>query len=126
MYTQANRASSQRDVYPEITAQLIAAIEADPGKSQLPWRKSSGALFRPLNALTQNAYNGINSSASGLRQKRRASLRPYGLRTGSSIGAQVRAGEKSSPVIFFKEFEAEPDPSNAHDDGKRRVALARI
>jgi antirestriction protein ArdC len=40
------------------------------------------------------------------------------------LGAQVRAGEKSSPVIFFKEFEAEPDPGNAEDDGKRRVARA--
>jgi hypothetical protein len=31
-----------------------------------------------------------------------------------------------APSYSFKEFEAEPDPSNAHDDGKRRVALARI
>jgi antirestriction protein ArdC len=36
----------------------------------------------------------------------------------------VRSGEKSSPVIFYKEFEAQPDPDDAGDDGKRRVARA--
>ena len=53
MSNQPNHASSRRDVYAEITSQLIAAIEADPGKPELPWRKSSGALFMPVNALTQ-------------------------------------------------------------------------
>jgi antirestriction protein ArdC len=46
----------------------------------------------------------------------------YGQR--AEIGAQVRSGEKSSPVIFYKEFEAQPDPDDAGDDGKRRVARA--
>jgi antirestriction protein ArdC len=45
MSTQTNRASTRRDVYSEITSQLVAAIEANPGKSELPWRKSSGPLF---------------------------------------------------------------------------------
>jgi antirestriction protein ArdC len=42
----------------------------------------------------------------------------------SELGAQVRAGEKSSPVIFYKEFDAEPDSDIADDDGKRRVTRA--
>lgn len=42
----------------------------------------------------------------------------------AELGAQVRSGEKSSLVIFYKEFEAEPDPEDASDDGKRRVARA--
>ena len=46
----------------------------------------------------------------------------YGQR--AEIGAQVRSGEKSSPVIFYKEFEAQPDPDDGGDDGKRRVARA--
>jgi antirestriction protein ArdC len=126
MSIQSNRASSRQDVYSEITSQLIAAIEADPGKPQLPWRKSSGALFMPVNALTQNAYNGINivslwvaAEAKGFATPQWATYRQW-----LELGAQVRAGEKSSPVIFFKEFEAEPDPGNAEDDGKRRVARA--
>jgi antirestriction protein ArdC len=126
MSIQSKPASTRQDVYSEITSQLIAAIEADPGKPELPWRKSSGALFMPVNALTQNAYNGINivslwvaAEAKGFATPLWATYRKW-----LELGAQVRAGEKSSPVIFFKEFEAEPDPGNAEDDGKRRVARA--
>lgn len=40
------------------------------------------------------------------------------------LGCQVRKGEKSSLVIFYKEYEAEPDREKPDDDGKRRVARA--
>jgi hypothetical protein len=39
---------SARDLSARITSQLIAAIEADPGKPALPWRRSSGPLFMPV------------------------------------------------------------------------------
>ena len=42
----------------------------------------------------------------------------------TELGAQVRSGEKSSLVIFYKEFDADPDPDDASDDGKRRLARA--
>jgi antirestriction protein ArdC len=66
------------------------------------------------------------SSASGSRRKRKGFAAPLWAtyRQWLELGAQIRAGEKSSPVIFFKEFEAEPDPDDADDDGKRRVARA--
>jgi hypothetical protein len=34
------------------------------------------------------------------------------------LGAQVRKDEKSSLVIFYKEFETDPNPDDASDDGK--------
>jgi antirestriction protein ArdC len=74
MSNQSTHRSSRKDVYSETTAQLVAAIEASHGKPQLPWRKSKGALFMPVN--------------------------------------------------FHKEFEAEPNPDDTGDDGKRRVARA--
>ncbi|MBB5052684.1 antirestriction protein ArdC [Afipia massiliensis] len=117
---------SRKDVYSEITSQLVAAIEANPGAPQLPWRKSSGALFMPVNALTKNTYNGINivslwgaAELKGFSSPVWATYKQW-----SELGAQVRAGEKSSPVIFYKEFDAEPNPDDAEDDGKRRVARA--
>lgn len=42
----------------------------------------------------------------------------------AELGCQVRKGEKSSPVIFYKEFEVDADPDDANDDGKRRMARA--
>jgi antirestriction protein ArdC len=36
----------------------------------------------------------------------------------------VRRGERGSCVIFYKQYEVEPNQSDADDDGKRRVARA--
>lgn len=125
MSDQATRPTRQ-DIYSEITSQLIAAIEADPGRPELPWRKSSGALFMPSNALTGNAYNGINILSLWVAAEVKSYSAPVWAtyRQWSELGAQVRAGEKSSLVIFYKEFEATPDPDDASDNGKRRVARA--
>jgi antirestriction protein ArdC len=118
--------SIRKDVYSEITSQLVTAIEANPGAPQLPWRKSSGALFMPVNALTKNAYNGINIVSLWVAAELKGFISPVWAtyKQWSELGAQVRAGEKSSPVIFYKEFDAEPDPGDSEDDGKRRVARA--
>jgi antirestriction protein ArdC len=60
MSDHVHHAAKRQDIYSEITSQLIAAIEANPDRPELPRRKSSGPLFMPSNALTGNAYNGIN------------------------------------------------------------------
>ncbi len=122
----SHRDGERRDIYSEITSQLIAAIEADPGKPVLPWRRSSRPLFRPVNALTENAYNGINVVSLWVAAEVRHYATPLWAtyRQWSELGAQVRKGEKSSLVIFYKEFDADPDPADENDDGKRRVARA--
>lgn len=126
MSTQSKSASTRQDIYSEITSQLIAAIEANPGKPKLPWRKSSGPLFMPVNALTQNAYNGINIVSLWVAAEVKSYATPVWAtyKQWLEVGAQVRKDEKSSLVIFYKEFDAQPDPDDASDDGKRRVARA--
>ncbi|MGD9785935.1 MAG: ArdC family protein [Hyphomicrobiaceae bacterium] len=116
----------RRDIHAEITGKLIAAIESDPGKPSMPWRRSGKPLFMPENALTRNAYNGINvvslwvsAECAGYSAPIWATYRQW-----SELGCQVRKGEKSSLVVFYKEYESEHDPANADDDGKRRVARA--
>lgn len=126
MSAQARNNAPRRDIHAEITNQLIAAIEANPGQPSMPWRRASGPLFMPVNALTGNAYNGINIVSLWVS----AEVQAYGTpiwatyRQWSELGAQVRKGEKSSLVIFFKEYDADPNPDDADDDGKRRVARA--
>lgn len=126
MSNQAQHAAKRQDIYSEITAQLIAAIEADPGMPALPWRRSSGPLFMPVNALTQNAYNGINVVSLWVSAELKSYATPVWAtyKQWLQLGAQVRKDEKSSLVIFYKEFEGDPDPDDASDDGKRRVARA--
>lgn len=130
----SSRVAPRRDIHTEITGTLIASIEANPGKPSMPWRRSSGPLFMPVNALTGNAYNGINivslwvaAECLGYNAPVWATYKQW-----SELGAQVRKGEKSSLVVFYKEYEVVPEargangpnPDNAEDDGKRRVARA--
>jgi antirestriction protein ArdC len=122
----ASDRTPRRDIHAEITDQLIAAIEADPGKPMMPWRRSGKPLFMPENALTRKAYNGINIVSLWVSAEARGYSVPVWAtyRQWSELDAQVRKGEKSSLVVFYKEYDADPDPDNADDDGKRRVARA--
>jgi antirestriction protein ArdC len=48
------------DIHSHITQSIISAIEAGPGEFRLPWHRSRGNVMRPVNALTKNAYQGVN------------------------------------------------------------------
>ncbi|MET4448938.1 antirestriction protein ArdC [Bradyrhizobium sp. GM2.2] len=80
----------------------------------------------PVNVLTKNGYTGINIVSLWVAAQLKGFSSPVWAtyKQWSELGAQVRAGVKSSPVIFYKEFDAEPDPDVADDDGKPRVARA--
>lgn len=126
MPARSKESAPRRDIHADITNQLIAAIEADPGKPAMPWRRTGKPLFMPTNALTGNAYNGINIVSLWVS----AEVRGYSVPVWATykqwreLDCQVRHGEKSSLVIFYKEFETDPNPDDADDDGKRRVARA--
>lgn len=116
----------RRDLHAEITNRLIAAIEADPGKPQMPWRRSSAPLWMPQNALSNNAYNGINVVNLWVAAEARGFTSPIWAtyKQWAELGAQVRKGAKAEMIIFYKQYDVEADPDDADDDRKRRVARA--
>ncbi|MBN9304805.1 MAG: peptidase [Devosia sp. 67-54] len=122
----SNTTAPRRDIHAEITNQLVASIEASPGQFTLPWRRNGGALHLPINALTGNRYNGINILSLWVAAESRGYAAPiWGTyRQWAEKGAQVRKGEKSSLVVFYREFETDPDPEDETDNGKRRMARA--
>lgn len=115
-----------RDLHAEITAKIIAAIEKDPGRPQMPWRRSGMPLWLPENALSKKGYNGINVVCLWAAAELRGLTTPIWAtyRQWSELGCQVNKGARGEMVVFYKEYAAEPDPDNADDDGKRRVARA--
>ena len=116
----------RRDLHAEITNRLIAAIEQDPGKPQMPWRRNSAPLGIPENALSKNAYNGINVVNLMVAAETRGFASPLWAtyKQWAELGAQVRKGARSELIIFYKQFEVEPASEDTDDDGKRRVARA--
>ena len=116
----------KRDIHRDVTDKIIAAIESDPGNFVMPWRRRGGGLTLPRNFLTKSAYSGINifglSAAAVLRGFEHNFWGSY--KQWEAAGAQVRRGAKAETVVFYKNFETEPDPNEPDDDGKRRVARA--
>ncbi len=113
----------KRDLYQEITDTIIKTIEKNPGSPQMPWRKQGGTLFMPVNARTKAGYNGINILSLWCHAEDAGfSTNIWGTyRQWQDMDCQVRKSKKSSTVIFYKEFEVDPDPEQKDDDGKRRV-----
>ncbi|MBU2582981.1 MAG: DUF1738 domain-containing protein [Alphaproteobacteria bacterium] len=116
----------KRDLHAQITANLIKAIQTDPGKPQMPWRRSGRPLWIPENASSKAAYNGINTVNLWVAAELRGFTSPVWAtyRQWSELGAQVIKGAKSELVVFYKQYEVEPVSDDANDDGKRRVAKA--
>jgi antirestriction protein ArdC len=114
------------DLYSHVTNTIVAAIEAGQTKFTLPWQRTGIGEILPINAATASAYNGINvvslwatAMDRGYERGLWATYRQW-----AQLGAQVRKGERGSCVVFYKQYEVEPDQSDADDDGKRRVARA--
>jgi antirestriction protein ArdC len=116
------------DLHQTVTDQIIAAIEQGAGDVQLPWQRGGSSFgFLPKNAVTGKHYQGLNIlslwSAAELKHYAGEGLWAS-YRQWASIDAQVRKGEKATVVIFYKEYQGDPDPDDADDTGKRRVAKA--
>ncbi len=120
------KATQKLDVYSEITNQIITAIEQGADKFQMPWHQSGAATMSPINIDTGNEYRGINIiSLWAASQVREYSTGIWGTyRQWQNAGCQVRKGEKSAVVIFYKEFECD-DEDNTNDGEPRKRLMAR-
>jgi antirestriction protein ArdC len=116
------------DVYTAITNQIIAAIEAGADNPQMPWHCSGSIIERPINVSSGKAYRGVNTVAlwaSAYCQQFSAGL--WGTyRQWQDRGAQVRKGEKSSLIIFYKDLASNEDVTASDgDDSYHRRFVAR-
>jgi antirestriction protein ArdC len=95
---------SRTDIYETVTNAIASAIEKGfSGETfEMPWHGMSDI---PQNASTQKRYRGINVPLLWITQLDR------GFKSGlwatykqwAELGAQVRKGEKSTQIIFWKQ-----------------------
>ena len=121
---------SQRiDVHEQITNRIIEAIEKGAGEFKLPWHRPAGSLTRPTNIHSKKAYRGINVVTLWVE----AQLKGYEVpiwgtyKQVQEAGYQVRKGERSSLIVFYKEIEFERDAAQVKDgeDATGSAWLAR-
>ncbi len=96
--------SESNDVYTRVTDQIIKAIEAGAAEWRMPWHISDSWDIFPVNAQTKKPYRGVNVVALWATAEELGY--PSGIwgtyRQWSEMGAQVRKGEKSSHIVFWK------------------------
>jgi antirestriction protein ArdC len=93
-----------------VTERMIATLEHGTVPWHKPWQAAAG---RPRSMSTGQAYRGVNVFLLGLTAAEEGYASPYWgtYRQISELGGQVRRGERSTLVIFWKQAEhAEADP----------------
>jgi antirestriction protein ArdC len=105
------------DIHQHITDQILTMLDQPRADFQLPWHVP-GSILRPRNAVTGKAYQGINilalwaaAECAGYASGIWATYRQW-----ASLGAQVRKGEKSSYIVFYKQA------GSGQDDGDDQTA----
>ncbi len=106
-------------IYETITNQIVAAIEEGAGLYRMPWHRRRYDITSPRNAATNRSYRGLNVISLWMI----AEARQFSSGTWATYqqwqekGAQVRKGEKSASVFFWKNLREGQDESAA-DAGK--------
>ena len=120
-------AKSRQNIYETITSAIVAAIESDPGDPVMPWQRGGARPVLPSNAVTGQAYRGVNILSLWVTALERgyASGEWATLRQWNEKGASVRKGEKAAPIVFYREFTAEADHTAPEDKDPERRFMAR-
>jgi antirestriction protein ArdC len=122
--------TEKKDIFQRVTDQIVKAIEDGAGSYRMPWKTSGGFPNSPINAVSKRAYRGINvvvlwatSQERGYKSGTWATYKQW-----QELGAQVRKGEKSANVVFWKFFDRAgetEDNSGEHETSVRRIPMAR-
>src|SRR6266699_505956 len=125
MSTSDNTAIDKRDVYASVTAQIINAIEQGVGNWRMPWHTSGRFAFSPINVTSHKPYRGINTVClwAAAESKGYESGEWGTYKQWQDRSAQVRKGEKSTTVVFWKfannATESQDDDESTPPSGSR-------
>jgi antirestriction protein ArdC len=121
------KAGRTKDLYQFVTDQIVTAIENGAASYRMPWRTSGDFPHSPVNAVSKRPYRGINililwatAQDKGYNSGTWATYRQW-----QEAGAQVRKGEKSTNIIFWKFFDTEEDTTAAGEKKAKRIPMAR-
>jgi antirestriction protein ArdC len=119
----------KKDIFQRVTDQIVNAIEAGTESYRMPWKTSGGFIASPINAVSKKPYRGINVLILwATAQEKGYTSGTWGTyKQWQELGAQVRKGEKSANVVFWKFFDLEEKggAEATPEKGSKRVPMAR-
>lgn len=120
-----NTKSKSFDIAQHITDQIVKAIEAGAGKWQMPWHTVGTAMVEPVNITTGKPYRGMNTCLLfAAAQEAGHTSNVWGTyKAWSAKGAQVKKGEKSTMVIFWKRTEYKQKNEAGEEEDKKGLLL---
>jgi antirestriction protein ArdC len=108
----------KRDLYAEVSARIVAELEAGAAPWIKSWAATPGANI-PCNTVSNRPYSGCNvvllwmAQAAGYRTPRYLTFKQA-----SELGGHVRKGERGTKVYFVKKLEIQED---ADDETSTRL-----
>jgi antirestriction protein ArdC len=122
--------NEKKDIFQRVTDQIVKTIEDGAGSYRMPWRTSGGFPRSPINAVSRKSYRGVNvlilwatAEARGYKSGMWATYKQW-----IELGAQVRKGEKSANVVFWRFFDSFAENESGREPGEtslRRIPMAR-
>jgi antirestriction protein ArdC len=119
--------SERTDIYQRATDLIVKAIEEGAGTYKMPWRTSGGFPYSPINAASKKPYRGVNvlvlwaiAQEKGYQSGRWATYKQW-----QELGAQVRKGEKSTSIVFWKFFDRQTSEEETEEPKSRGVPIAK-
>ena len=109
----------KRDLYAEVSARIVAELEAGATPWIKPWSATPGANT-PCNAVTNRPYSGCNvvllwmAQAAGYRTPRFLTFKQA-----LELGGNVRKGERGTKVYFVKQLQVRDQ--RADDSSETRL-----
>jgi antirestriction protein ArdC len=117
-----------QDVYTRITSKIIASLEQGVRPWIEPWNAehAAGRITRPLRHNGQ-AYSGINALALWASAMAQNFTAPIWItyRQATELGAQVRKGEKGSPVVYANSITRTEHDDATGEDTEREIPFLK-
>jgi antirestriction protein ArdC len=112
------------DIYQTVTDRIVAQIEQGAGALRMPWHSRHGASEMSLpHNVTGRAYRGVNvpvlwatAAAFGYESSIWATYNQWQER-----GCQVRKGEKSAMIVFWKSIAVSSKGDDGEDNDETRL-----
>lgn len=92
--------TAKKSTYEQITDRIIAQLESGVAPWHKPWKTLNGIPTAPRNLISQKPYRGINALLTLISPYSSPFWLTY--KQAQSIGGHVNAGEKSTPIVFWK------------------------
>ena len=119
--------AERNEIYQQVTNLIVKAIEQGADGYRMPWRASGGFPYSPINGVSKTPYRGVNvlvlwatAQAKGYQSGLWATYKQW-----QELGAQVRKGEKSTSIVFWKFLDREKPEKETDEWTSRCVPIAK-